>query len=184
MDHLIVAIKTKHEKLSKDWIGNLNCGITLTWDYDACTLNILMPGYIIKQLQHYQHASPTCPQHCPYYPQPKQYSSIMQHPIKLDTSSLLSKEDIKQVQQVIGSILYYARAIDLTVLMALSTIASKQSKGTEQTMQKCKQLLDHLATHPDAMVQFHASNMILNIHLDPFYPSKANTHSHALEIRC
>ncbi len=90
-----------------------------------------------------------------------------------------SKEDIKQVQRVIGSILYYARAVDLTVLMALSTIASKQSKSTEQMMQQCKQLLDYLAIHPNATVQFHASYMIMNIHLDASYLSEANAHSRA-----
>jgi hypothetical protein len=63
--------------------------------------------------------------------------------------------------------------------MALSTIASKQSKGMEHMMTKTKQLLDHLATHPDAMVRFNASDMILNIHLDASYLSEANTHSRA-----
>ncbi len=75
--------------------------------------------------------------------------------------------------------MYYARAIDLTVLMVLSTIASKQAKGTDNTMLKTKQLLDYLATHPNATVQFHASDMILNIHLDASYLSKANAHSRA-----
>jgi hypothetical protein len=65
------------------------------------------------------------------------------------------------------------------MLMALSTIASKQSKGTEHTMTKTKQLLDYLATHPDAMVRFHASDMILNIHSDASYLSEANAHSRA-----
>jgi hypothetical protein len=63
--------------------------------------------------------------------------------------------------------------------MALSTIASKQAKGTQQTMAKTKQLLDYLATHPNSTVRFHASNMILNIHLDTSYLSKANAHSRA-----
>jgi hypothetical protein len=80
---------------------------------------------------------------------------------------------------VIGSILYYARAVNLTVLMALSTIASEQAKGTESTMEKTKQLLDYLATHPDATIRFHASDMILNIHSDASYLSAANAHSRA-----
>jgi hypothetical protein len=50
MDHLIAAIKTKYT-LTKDWAGNLYCGIKLNLDYDKQTLDILMPGYIIKQLQ-------------------------------------------------------------------------------------------------------------------------------------
>jgi hypothetical protein len=73
-----------------------------------------MPGYIVKQLQQYKHASPTLPQHCPFYPQPKQYGCAAQCPIKPDTSPPLSKDDIKQVQHIIGGVLYYAQAVHLT----------------------------------------------------------------------
>jgi hypothetical protein len=111
-----------------------------------------MPGYIIKQLQKYKRAIPAKPQHCPYTPQPCQYSSKAQQLLPIDTSPPLSDADIKHIQQVIGSILYYEGAIDLTVLMAVSTITSKQAHGTESTMQKTKQLLDYLATHFDATV--------------------------------
>ena len=86
-------------------------------------------------------------------------------------------DNIKHVQLIIRSILYYARAVDLTILMALSTIASKQAKGTHNNMMKTKQLVDYLATHPDAMVRFHTSAMILNVHADASYLSKANSHS-------
>jgi hypothetical protein len=63
--------------------------------------------------------------------------------------------------------------------MALSTIASKQAQGMENTMTKTKQLLDYLKTHPDATVHFHALDMILNIHLDASYLLAANAHSRA-----
>jgi hypothetical protein len=178
INHLIMCIKEKYE-LTKDWDGNLCCSIRLKWDYNARTLDISMPGYIIKQLQKYKHASPPKPQHCPYAPQPEQFGSKAQRPLPPNTSLLLSNADIKHVQRIIGSILYCARAVDLTMLMALSTIASEQSKGTEHTMTKTKQLLDYLATHPDKTVRFHASNMILNIHLDALYLSEANAHSQA-----
>jgi hypothetical protein len=46
-------------------------------------------------------------------------------------------------------------------------------------MAKTKQLLDYLATHPNATVHFHASDMILNIHSDASYLSEANAHSRA-----
>jgi hypothetical protein len=47
IDHLIGCIKEKYE-LTEDWDGNLYCGIRLKWDYNSCTLNISMLGYIIK----------------------------------------------------------------------------------------------------------------------------------------
>ena len=122
---------------------------------------------------------PAKPQHCPYTPQPRQYGSNAQCPLPLDTSPPLSDANIKHIQRFIRSILYYARAINLTVMMALSTIASKQAHGTENTMKKYKQLLDYLATHLDATVRFNTSDMILNIHSIASYLSKANAHSRA-----
>jgi hypothetical protein len=49
----------------------------------------------------------------------------------------------------------------------------------EKTMARCIQLLDYLSGHVDAKVQFHASDMILNIHLDASYLLEANARSHA-----
>jgi hypothetical protein len=84
-------------------------------------------------------------------------------------------DKIKEIQQIIGSVLYYAWAVDITVLMALSSIAIKQTKG----MGHAKQLLDYLATNSNATIQFHTSNMIMNVHSDALYLSKANARSHA-----
>ena len=120
---------------------------------------------------------PPEPQYCPYKLQPRQYGGKAQHPLPPDTSPHLSKDDIKHVQRVIRSILYNTRAVDLTVLITLSTIASKQSKGTENTMLKTKQLPHYLAINLNAMVCFHASDMILNIHSDALYLLKTNAHS-------
>jgi hypothetical protein len=46
-------------------------------------------------------------------PQPHQYSSKAQKPLPVDTSPPLLDANIKQIQRVIGSILYYASAVDL-----------------------------------------------------------------------
>jgi hypothetical protein len=63
--------------------------------------------------------------------------------------------------------------------MALSSIASKQTRGTTITMAKAKQLLDYLATHPDATICFRALDMILNVHSDASYLSETKAHSRA-----
>ena len=70
-----------------------------------------------------------------------------------------------------GGVLYYARAVDSTVLPALSSIASEQASATEMTEKKAAQLLNYLATHSKAVVQYYASDMILNIHSDASYLS-------------
>jgi hypothetical protein len=75
--------------------------------------------------------------------------------------------------------LYYARAVDITVLMALSSIAIEQTKGTASTMAKAKQLLDYLATHPDATIQYCASDVVMNVHSDASYLSEYDARSRA-----
>jgi hypothetical protein len=84
---------------------------------------------------------------------------------------------IKQVQKIARSILYYARVINMTVLIELSTIASKQTKRMECTLEKAYQ--DYLAMHHDATVQFCASNMVMNIQTDALYLSEPNACSRA-----
>ncbi len=60
----------------------------------------------------------------------------------------------KRVQQIVGSFLYYAQAVDPTILMALSKISSQQSAPTENTMKRVNQFLDYMWTHPDAIIRY------------------------------
>ncbi len=44
----------------------------------------------------------------------------------------LSGEEAKYVKEVAGTLLHYTRAVDSTILPALSTITSKQANPTEK----------------------------------------------------
>ena len=77
----------------------------------------------------------------------------------------IDDKQIQAVQKVVGEVLYYARSVDITVLVSLSAITSEKSTTTEKKEAKFKQLLDYLETNPSAVILFHASYMILNIHL-------------------
>jgi hypothetical protein len=61
--------------------------------------------------------------------------------------------------------------------MPLNDIATEQTKVTEKTQAATNQMLDYLATHPDATIRYHASNMILHIHSDASYLSVSNARS-------
>jgi hypothetical protein len=122
-DHLIASIRSTYKKLTEDWTGSLYCRITLDWDYVGRTVDISMPGYIKKKLQEYKHLLPGRIQYCPYSPEPKKFGSDAQAPLLPDATPVLNAKRIKRIQKIVGSILYYARAVDMTVLMALSSIA-------------------------------------------------------------
>ena len=63
--------------------------------------------------------------------------------------------------------------------MALSTLASTQANPTEATLNKVKLFLDYAATHPDAIVTYSKSNMVLALHRDASYLSENNARSRA-----
>jgi hypothetical protein len=61
--------------------------------------------------------------------------------------------------------------------MPLNDIAFEQTKATEKTQAATNQLLDYLATHPDATIRYHASDIILHIHINASYLSVSNAQS-------
>jgi hypothetical protein len=66
--------------------------------------------------------------------------------------------------------------VDCTILPAISSIASTQANATEETERRVKQLLDYLATLPNAKVRFHA------VHSDASYLSEPGAKSRTAGI--
>ena len=67
----------------------------------------------------------------------------------------------------------------MTILLALNDIATESANPTEKTMKRVHQLLDYMASHPDAVIRFRRSDMILNVHSDASYLSAARARSRA-----
>ena len=113
-------------------MGLLYCGITLKWNLKKRDrwLELSMPGYIEKQLSKYKHPTPKRPQHAPYPCAPKTYVKSVQDPIATDNSPPAGQEGIIHVQKLVGSILYYARSVDSTPLVAMNILASEQAYST------------------------------------------------------
>jgi hypothetical protein len=104
------------------------------------------------------------------------YGAKTQYVTKDETPPIRAQQCLT-IQKVTGSVLYYVRAVDPTVLMPLNDIAREQTKATEKTQAATNQLLDYLATHPDATIRYHASYMILHIHSGASYLSVSNARS-------
>jgi hypothetical protein len=136
-----------------------------------------MPGYISVVLHRFQHPHPARPQHAPYKMQPINYGAKVQFATPADTSTPLTDAEKLTLQQVIGCLLYYARSVDPTILIALSTLASAQSHGTSATADVMHKLLDYCATHPDAEVRFHSSDMVLQVSSNASYLSEPEARS-------
>jgi hypothetical protein len=169
----------KTYKIVEDLEGDLYCGIALKWNYAKHHVDLTMVKYFMKQMTKYGHTALLKPQHCPYLPNPIKYGKDNQAPSPIDDSPLLDGTEKKWVQKVVGSFLYHARAVDPTILMALSEISSQQSAPTETTMKQVNQFLDYMWTHPDAIIRYRASDMIHNVYSDASYLSAPKARSRA-----
>ena len=141
-----------------------------------------MPGYLDKIVKKYNHPATIASQHSPFPTSPRKYSTDSQLPDSPYTTPAVSPKEKKLIQQIVGAILYFSRAINSTVLAALSKIVSKQAPATKNTIKNLNHLLDYLCTHPHATIKFRASDMILNVHSDASYLSVSKARSRAAGI--
>ena len=65
------------------------------------------------------------------------------------------------------------------MLPALGSLATQQDTPTENTMTLSKQYLDYAVTHPDAIITYQASDMVLSAHSDASYLSESKSRSRA-----
>jgi hypothetical protein len=84
-----------------------------------------------------------------------------------------------RIQEIVGSLLYYARVVDNKLFVALSAIAAHQDKATIATEQEVDLLLVYVATYPNDSIVYQASNMILCAHADAGFLNETNTCSRA-----
>ena len=176
--HLINTLRKDYE-VEEDWDGKRYIGITMDWDYKKREVHLSMPEYVERALARFGHPIPNKPQHQPHLHAIPTYGATVQYAKPEDTSRKLSPQEKKFIQEVIGVFLYYGRAVDSTMLTALSAIASAQAEPTEDTMARCKLFLDYAATHQDAIITYHASDMVLAVHSDASYLSEPKGRSRA-----
>ena len=177
-DHLVSAID-EHYDYTTDWEGKRYLGLTFDWDYDARKVHLSMPEYIPNAIKRFRHERPRKRQDQPHAHTPPSYGATQQFAKQESEEPELEADDKTFIQQVLGTFLYYARAVDSTMLVALSSIASEQAKPTATTMKKIKQFLDYASTQEEAVLTYHASDMILAIHSDASYLSEAKARSRA-----
>ena len=177
--HLEAALNRHFEEVATDWEATLFCGISLKWDYENRTVDLSMPGYIDAMLHRFQHTSPTKPQFSPHPHRAIQYGAKQQMTEPDDTSVRLDDDGIRRTQRIVGTALYYARAVDPTMLVTLSALSSEQANATENTAIRLTQFLDYCATNRNATIRFKASDMRLKAHADASYLSEPKARSRA-----
>jgi hypothetical protein len=128
-----------------------------------------MPGYISRALNRFVHPAPTQPKLSLICGNDPNYGNMTHLTPVLDTSPLLSSAAKLHLQEMLGTLPYYARALDVTILTAISEVSTEMAIGAVKTMSKLNQLLDYLSANPEAVVCVHPSIMQLAMESDTLY---------------
>ncbi|KAL7486231.1 hypothetical protein ACHAW6_011827 [Cyclotella cf. meneghiniana] len=177
-EHLLEALQL-HYSVTTDWAGAKFAGIDLSWDYTKRTCCLSMKGYIEALLIKYAHSRPNKPQHAPHAHIPITYGAHEQLAPVSTTEPILPPQDIKRIQGIIGSLLYYAWAVDYKLLAMLSTLSTQQALATASTAAAVHQLLNYVDTYPDDGITYRASNMVLAAYSDASFLTETEARSRA-----
>ena len=167
--HLLNAIKTNYE-CTVDWTGSLYCGLNLAWNYKEGYVDVSMENYVKRALLKFEHVpSSNRIQHAPHpWTEPTYGRKTPQNPTKLPASPPLNAEATRRIQSIIGTFIYYSE-VDPCIKPALNELGTEQATPTESTKAKTQMLMDYLHYHPNAILRYHASDMILVIESDSAY---------------
>jgi hypothetical protein len=174
--HLLQALESRYT-ITIDWDAKIYCALSLAWEYVKRTVDISMPGYVEKALQRFCHIPATRIQNSPHAWIPPHYSAHQQMTPPPDDSNKLYRAGITRLQEVISVFLFYGRAIDCTMLVALGTLASQEADGTQATAKVVTRLLNYAAAHPDTTIRYVTSYMYLHIHSNASNLSEAKAGS-------
>ena len=138
-----------------------------------------MPNYIPDALKRFKRENPNKWQGSTHQHTVTNYCAKQQYEKSESNEPVLGKENKIFIQQVLGNFLYYTRAVDPTMLVALIAIASEQASTTKSTMEKVDQILDYAASQEYDVLTYKASDMALADHSNASYHSKYKVRSRA-----
>ena len=113
---------------------------------------MLMTGYVKQALIRFHHEFNKTT-NSPSLFMPPVYGQKIQM-ATIDKTNRRTKQQTTILQQVCGTFLYYARAVDCTMLHALNDLATRVKDGTQKLVAALNHFLDYCATHPKAVVLY------------------------------
>jgi hypothetical protein len=167
MDHLIHTLTTLYQ-VKVNWLGTKYLGMDIDINRKRRRVTLTMPGYIDKLLRKVR-PNGIKGASTPAHYTPPNYAKAGQHTATVDLAPLASEDEKKLLQCVVGTLLYYSRAVDPTICTAVHELGPIQSKPTTKDMVKMDRLLGYVSRHCNIGVRYYASNMILQLMSDASY---------------
>ena len=178
LDHLLDALRETYT-ITVDRAIKKYVGIQVDFDRAAGTVSLSMPDYVRKALQRFGVEINKRAVDSPLLYTPPSYGKCKQQYAPIDTSRKLNGTEVQRLQQIIGVFLYYARAVDPTMLTALSKFSSLQSRATLDLNDAVDRFLQYAGHWPVAVLVYRASDMRLMVESDASYLSEPEARSRA-----
>jgi hypothetical protein len=96
---------------------------------------------------------------------------------EVDDTAPASEAQTKFLQILIGKLLFYTIAIDMTIAVAVNRLSMLQSRATQHTVAAAMRLVQFILHHPNAMITYRPSNMQLMCHSDASHDSEPGSRS-------
>jgi hypothetical protein len=167
IDHFIATLRQLYS-VKINWEGTKYIGIDIDVDRKSRHVTISMARYIDKLFQTIR-PNRTKGVSTPSTYAPPNYKNPGAQTATIDDTPLATLAQKKELQSVIGTLLYYSRAVDPLILTAVHELGSVQANLTIKDMLKMERLLQYLSTHRNYGIRYYASNMQLQVQSDAFY---------------
>lgn len=174
VDHLITTLQLLYP-LRISWTGSKYLGFDIAFDRPHRHVTLSMDTYIAKASARFAvppNAGTDNP--CAYIV--PAYGRSVQFPHR-DQTAPLPPPALTRLQQILGTLLFYGRAVDATILVRISKLSSHQSHATAADLSAAETVLAYLARYPSASIRLHACDMRLIVHSDASFNSETGARS-------
>ena len=175
-NHLIDTLKKLYD-IKVNWKGDKYLGFLIEFDDNEHTVTLSMPEYIPKAIQRFNnnktfHHAPT-----PALYHPPEYGKKGPQTERVDSTRPLNTAEVKRLQEITGTFLFYARAVDCTMLPACVQLAAAQADPTTAALGAADRLIRYAAGVPAQRLVYKACDMILYIQSDASHQSITDSRS-------
>jgi hypothetical protein len=167
MDHLIHTLTALYQ-VKINWKGSKYLGMDIAINRKQRHVTLTMPKYIDRLLCKVKPEG-VKGSNTPAIYTPPNYANPGAQRATIDDSELASEDDQKLLQSVVGTLLYYSRAVDPSICTAVHELGSIQSKPSQNDMKKLDKLLQYVFKHRNIGIRFYASDMLLQLMSDASY---------------
>ena len=177
VEHLFTVLR-KIFIITTDMSGEAYIGLHILHDLIKHTITISIPDYVTKAITRFApHLLTTRGSRAPMRYHPVVYGPHVTEALEEDHSPALDDTRRRRLQGIIGTFLYYARALDITAAFPVAKLASLPH--TEHTEELAHHFLSYMVAHPNACVVFSRSDMQHNCHSDASFNGETRGRSRA-----